>query len=862
MASDLSMSDTFFLELARVVEVNMGDEHFGANELASEVGLSRSHIHRKLKSITGKSTSQFIKEIRLRQAHELLEDRVGTASEIAYKVGFNSSTYFTKCFHDYFGYPPGSVKILGSNLQLTAIMFTDIVGYTALMGKDEQKAFKLLKKNRSVQRPIIEKFNGRWLKEIGDGVLASFSTVSDAVYCAATIQKTCEDHPDLNLRIGIHLGEVVFEGDDVFGDGVNIASRLEPLAPINGILVSESVHRNLGNKTNIVSSFIREEQLKNVTEPIKIYSVQVEGIEPLVLAKTSDTTQQQVSPKARNKGRKMAFTVAGVLIILLLSYFLYSNFSTKQSQADSLLDVTHKSIAVLPFKNDSPDQDNQYFCNGMVEEIVNYLLKISALEVKARTSVEQYRNSSRDIKAIAKELEVAYIIKGSVRKFGDDIRITAQLIEAKTGYLLWSETYDGKYTDKIFEFQSEIAKKIAASLNVIIIPEEEEEINKNPATDMVAYDLYIRGNHERWAHSITRQDKHAKAAHDLFDQALKIDPNYVLAIVGKGQTFNKEGKHDSAFVYADRAIAVDPEFNRSIGLKGYCYLSAGEIDLALDHFFKAISLPPKDDFWLWYHVAIGQVYYRQNDQIKAIPYLKKGLEMTGTQYMAGAYSSLTRPYKSIGDYETAEEYFSKSLELEVGCGTISHYIGLMLTQGKIQEALQFADSTCQQEEECEQVCSRILFKTSLLLGEFEKAEQHFYQWQNKGSDFPYWERFIKYEIGYVFYQLGRAKEAEKIFTEQIIRLESELVKEGHITYLHLSRIYAFKGERRKALENLNEFAKRGFTEGWHDFILIDPFFESLRDDPEFKAIVKQAQEEKAALRVQVREMEARGELTL
>jgi len=141
--------------------------------------------------------------------------------------------------------------------QLAAIMFTDIVGYTKLMGEDEQAAFELLKKNRSVQRPLIEKFNGRWLKEIGDGVLASFSTVSDAVNCAKEIQKACQDHPDLSLRIGIHQGEVVFEDNDVFGDGVNIASRLEPLAPIGGILVSESVNRNLGNKKGIETNFAR-----------------------------------------------------------------------------------------------------------------------------------------------------------------------------------------------------------------------------------------------------------------------------------------------------------------------------------------------------------------------------------------------------------------------------------------------------------------------------------------------------------------------------------------------------------------------------------------------------------------------------
>jgi len=214
---------------------------------------------------------------------------------------------------------------MSQSRQLAAIMFTDIVGYTALMGEDEQAAFELLKKNRAVQRPIIESFNGRWLKEIGDGVLASFSTVSDAVYCAATIQKTCENVPDLKLRIGIHLGEVVFEGNDVFGDGVNIASRLEPLAPIGGILVSESVNRDLGNKKNISSTFIREEQLKNVREPIKTYSVQVEGVEPVVIPKSS-ADSQQLSQKSNNP-RKIGFTSLAIIVALVLVYFFYSRQS-------------------------------------------------------------------------------------------------------------------------------------------------------------------------------------------------------------------------------------------------------------------------------------------------------------------------------------------------------------------------------------------------------------------------------------------------------------------------------------------------------------------------------------------------------
>jgi len=224
--------------------------------------------------------------------------------------------------------------------------------------------------------------------------------------------------------------------------------------------------------------------------------------------------------------------------------------------------------------------------------------------------------------------------------------------------------------------------------------------------------------------------------------------------------------------------------------------------------------------------------------------------MTETQSMPGKYLGLAGVYSDIGDYETAEEYVSKSLEMEVSCPAIRKYHFLMQNQGKFKEALQFIDSTCHQGE-CERVCSQALFQLSWLLGDFEKAEQYFDQWKNSGG----------YEIGYVYHHLGKTEEADKAFTEVIKKLESE-VDRDRWAYLHLSRIYAFKGNRVEALKYLSEYAKLGFTWGWHDFILIDPFFESLRDDPEFKAIVKQAQEEKAALRAQVSEMEERGELDL
>ena len=165
--------------------------------------------------------------------------------------------------------------------QLAAIMFTDIVGYTALMGDDEQKAFELLNKNRLLQKPIIEQYSGRWIKELGDGVLASFNTVSDAVNAAIKIQEGCNAAKDFQLRIGIHQGEVVFEQDDIFGDAVNIASRIQALAPVGGIWISESVHNNVSNKKEIDSRFVRAEILKNVKEPVKIYEVMLENFNGL-----------------------------------------------------------------------------------------------------------------------------------------------------------------------------------------------------------------------------------------------------------------------------------------------------------------------------------------------------------------------------------------------------------------------------------------------------------------------------------------------------------------------------------------------------------------------------------------------------
>ena len=206
--------------------------------------------------------------------------------------------------------------------QLAAIMFTDIVGYTALMGKDEQKAFEILRKNREIHKPLIKKFNGTWIKELGDGALASFHTVTDAVFCAAAIHQACNKIEGLQLRIGIHLGEVIFEDKDVFGDGVNIASRLQAMASPGSTWVSEAVYKNLVNKKEISSEFIKEETLKNVSEPVKVYEISVKEI-PGYLPDNIKAYQKQVSIGIRLRKKKIFVTAITLFFGLLAAYFLF-----------------------------------------------------------------------------------------------------------------------------------------------------------------------------------------------------------------------------------------------------------------------------------------------------------------------------------------------------------------------------------------------------------------------------------------------------------------------------------------------------------------------------------------------------------
>ncbi|GJM27476.1 MAG: hypothetical protein DHS20C17_01110 [Cyclobacteriaceae bacterium] len=484
--------------------------------------------------------------------------------------------------------------------QLAAIMFTDIVGYTSLMGQNEQKAFELLKKNRQLQRPIIEHFNGRWLKEIGDGVLASFNSVIDAVHCAATIQKNCEEHPELKLRIGIHLGEVVFEGNDVFGDGVNIASRLEPLAPIGGILVSESVQNNLLNKSNVEIAYLGEEELKNVSKPVKVYQVKVEDTRPFKF--DAELSVNIPGSTNRSNQQRIIWGAVTVVIALLLSYLLYSAFEDRK-QTETVSQNLDKSIVVLPFADMSVNQDQEYFSDGMMEEILNHLVKIEDIKVVSRTTAMKYKGTDKTTKEIAAELGVATVLEGSVRKDGDQVRITVQLIEGSTNMHLFSESYDRQLTS-IFGVQSEVAELVAKVLQAQISPEVRLRIEGIPTHNTMAYELYLRGRRQYRLFWQNFDINLINIGIDYYNQAIALDPEFSSAYVGLGQAYwmlthfspdydPNQWELSKANLY--KAIELDPN-------NGWAYAELGVVQhnwdwdqqAALESFQKAVALSPAD----------------------------------------------------------------------------------------------------------------------------------------------------------------------------------------------------------------------------------------------------------------------------
>ncbi|MCK5279589.1 MAG: tetratricopeptide repeat protein, partial [Cyclobacteriaceae bacterium] len=674
-----------------------------------------------------------------------------------------------------------------------------------------------------------------------------------------SIQQACQNETDLKLRIGIHQGEVVSQGEDVFGSGVNIASRIEAIAPVGGIRVSDSVQRNIQNKKGIEIEFVKEETLKNVKQPVRLYEVKVNTSE--IHVSQIDSSSESDRNSIVKSRRKLPFIIAiATMLIIALGYFAITRFEkgTESVTTSNNSTNTDKSIAVLPFRNDSPDPENEYFCNGMMEEILDKLHKVGDINVLSRMATEQYRNTTKGPKEIAAELGVANILEGSVRKYEDKFRINVQLIQAGTGYHLWSEVFDGELSETIFIVQSSIAEEIAQKLDAVITPFERQQIKKSSTSTYAAYEKYMRGRESLRKYWDFPEEKEAELAEKLFRESLEIDPKFAMGYAGLCRIFSDSRKRniDSMNYYAEKVIEFDPNNGWGYAYKGIYFENRGELNKALESYDKAIEVDPK---WPWFHQKKGNfLCYRKQDFITGLPYVRESLRMTIEQKgnVENSYSYIGRLFFNIGDYEKASQYFKASLEIKPRCYVTSWMGWVIFAESGYERAMDFLDSMSIVVLPCPGGFDSYRFQFHVWNKEFDRAQKNLNSRLEQGGKFG---RLDTLYIVYLYQKLGNEEEASAILNRSSVNRLTE--NRDWVTLILMSVIHALKEEREESLQYLSDAAKLGFTggwRGWHDLIETYPFFENFRDDPEFKAIVKRAQDEKAALRAQVREMEERG----
>src|SRR5579875_817776 len=469
----------------------------------------------------------------------------------------------------------GSTTTTGRERKLAAIMFTDIVGYAAQTQADESRSLEILSRHNRLLRPFFSRFHGREVKTIGDSFLVEFDSALNAVKCAIEIQRFLHDYNvsskddwKITLRIGIHLGDVVRFGDDILGDAVNIASRVQPLADPEGVCISEQVYYQVFNKLDYSIERLENPELKNVRFQVNIYKV-------VMPWETKSNGGQRES--------------------LLL---------TQQQQLDP------RRIAVLPFANLSPDAQDEFFADGLTEELIDRLCQVKGLEVIARTSAMNYKKEKKSALQIGRELRAGALVEGSIRWAGNRIRVTAQLINSNTEAHLWSSRYDRELQD-IFAVQTDIAEQVASALEVRLLPSETKIIKQKPTENIEAYTLYLRGRFLWNRRSIA--DVHE--ALKLFQQAAEKDPKYARAFTGMADCYSilvdrgalalAEGIRKSKEA-SMRALELDdslPEAHASLGL---ALENESEYDRAEQEFKRAIELNPGyASAYNWYSILLA-----------------------------------------------------------------------------------------------------------------------------------------------------------------------------------------------------------------------------------------------------------------
>jgi len=661
MPDSQSIENDFISKITSIIEENLSNDQFGVSELAAKVGMSRSNLLRKVKNHTKLSASQFIRNVRLKNAMEILRQSSSNISEVSYQVGFGSPSYFIKCFHDYFGYPPGEV------------------------GKREES-----------------------VEESGE-----------------------EGMTDRKKTIGILL---------------------------------------------VVLSFC---------------------------------------------------ALVTVLLVIIKPFSRYEKVD--------------KSIAVLPFKNDSNDSTNIYVVNGLMESILSNLQMIEDLRVVSRTSVEQYRNNPKSIKEIAKELDVKYIIEGSGQKNGKQIFLNIQLIEAKSDRHLLSEQYRREDKD-VFDLQADVAKNIAKKIEAVITPDEKNRIEKIPTESMEGYDLFLKGRDKMFSSS--RED--LAEAVTQFKGALLKDNNFALAYADLSITYSildfyqaEKQYIDSAIYYADNALRIDPLLPQSLVSKALSFMNSANYGEALPYLEKALEYNPNSAFV----INLLSDYYTsfEPNAEKYLEYALKGIELdiasNDSAETSVIYLHLSNAFIQSGFVEEAEHYINKSLDYDPD-NIYSEYVRsfiLYARDGDLSSTKERLKATFAKDTTRLDVLQEIA-KICYYMRDYNVAYKYYNPF-NQVRDALNLDIYKSEngKIAVVLDMVGRSSESERYFSEYKSYAEAD---KSIYRNLSLAMYYAYMGDSQKALEHMKLFAMEDNYHYWTVlFLKIDPLIDKLKDNQEFMRLL-------------------------
>jgi len=568
--------------------------------------------------------------------------------------------------------------------KLAAILSADVKGYSRLMGEDEVATIRTLTAYREVMATLIRQHRGRVVDSPGDNLLAEFASVVDAVQCAVEIQQELKkrnaDLPaprKMEFRIGINLGDVLVEGEKIYGDGVNIAARLEGLADGGGICVSGIVYDQVENKLNFLNlgyEYLGEQTVKNIAKPVPVYRVHLDpGTAAPVMRGKSEATSSR--PPLPDK----------------------------------------PSIAVLPFANLSGDPEQEYFSDGITEDLITDLSKLSGLFVISRNSAFLYKSKAVNPQQVSRELGVRYMLEGSVRKAGNRVRISAQLIDTTTGYHLWADRYDRELQD-IFAVQDEVTQKIVAALQVTLTEGEQKRPRRPPTKNLDAYEHFLRGLECYW-----RRTREANAqARRMFERAIELDPDFAAAHAWLGRAYMIEWAFqwsddpqipERAAALAQRAVALDDSLPVAHQTLAYVFLLQKQFAQAIAEAERAMVLEPNDADAC---VTLGEILSCAGRPQEAVGLVEKALRLD-PHYPASYLFALGQAYYLTGRHEEAIATLKRLLTRNPNHPRAHFFLAMVYSEVGRKEEARTEIAACGPAYSLERVRDKIPYRDQALI---------------------------------------------------------------------------------------------------------------------------------------------------